>query len=146
VAGSGNPLLTPRRAFERIQESTLQKDPTYADLYAADGVHEMPFAPPGVPRRIEGRENIRAFLNRAAGTAPMTFKEFRNVRIHEMTDPGTIICEYDLHGEVSKTGDPFVFSYILLVTVRNGEIARVRDYMDTLAMTAVLGGLGGTSP
>jgi uncharacterized protein len=145
VTESGKPLLTPRQAFERIQQATLQKDPHYSDLYAADGVHEMPFAPPGVPRRIEGRDNIRAFLNRAAGAAPMTFNEFRNVRIHETTDPDTIICEYDLHGEVSKTGDPFEFSYVLLLTVRNGEIALVRYYMDTMAMTATLGGLESAS-
>jgi len=137
--------MTPRQAFERIQRSTLAKDPSYPDLYAEDGVHEMPFARPGVPRRLEGRDNIRAFLGRAAGAAPMTFTEFRNVRVHETTDPGTIICEYDLHGVVTKTGEPFVFSYVLLLTVRNGQIALVRDYMDTFAMTAVLGGMDGAS-
>lgn len=55
------------------------------------------------------RRRIRAFLNRAAGAAPMTFTEFRNIRIHERTDPGTIICEYDLHGVVrllSRIGRP----------------------------------------
>jgi ketosteroid isomerase-like protein len=135
--------MTPRQAFERVQQTTLAKDPSFSDLYAEDGVHEMPFAPPGVPRRIEGRENIRAFLGRAAGAAPMTFKEFRNVRIHDTTDPETIICEYDLHGVVTKTGERFVFGYILLITVRDGQIALLRDYMDTLAMTAALGALGG---
>lgn len=142
---SGVLPMTPRQAFERIQRSTLAKDPSYPDLYAEDGVHEMPFARPGVPRRLEGRDNIRAFLGRAAGAAPMTFTEFRNVRVHETTDPGTIICEYDLHGVVTKTGEPFVFSYVLLLTVRNGQIALVRDYMDTFAMTAVLGGMDGAS-
>jgi len=142
---SGVLPMTPRQAFERIQRSTLAKDPSYADLYAEDGAHEMPFARPGVPRRIEGRDNIRTFLSRAAGAAPMTFTEFRNVRVHETADPGTIICEYDLHGVVTKTGEPFVFSYILLLTVRNGQISLVRDYMDTFAMTAALGALDGAS-
>jgi uncharacterized protein len=142
MSESGALPMTPRQAFERIQASALAKDPSYADLYAEDGVHELPFARPGIPRRIEGRENIRAFFSRAAGAAPMTFKEFRNVRIHETADPGTIICEYDLHGVVTRTGDPFVFSYILVVTVRDGQLALVRDYMDTFAMTAALGDLG----
>jgi ketosteroid isomerase-like protein len=145
VSESGSLPMTPRQAFERIQRSTLTMDPAYADLYAEDGVHELPFARPGMPRRIEGRENIRAFLGRAAGAAPMTFKEFRNVRVHETTDPGTIICEYDLHGFVNATGNPFTFSYVLLITVRNGQLALVRDYMDTSAMTAALGSTGGTS-
>jgi hypothetical protein len=143
---SGESLMTPRQAFERIQRSTLEKDPSYTDLYAEDGVHELPFAPPGIPRRIEGRDNIRSFFNRAAGAAPMTFTEFHNVRVHETADPGTIICEYDLHGIVTRTGSPFTFSYVLLITIRNSRIALVRDYMDTFAMTAALGGLGSASP
>jgi uncharacterized protein len=142
----GRKRMTPRQAFERIQQTTLTKDPAFSDLYSEDGVHELPFAPPGAPRRIEGRENIRAFFDRAAGAAPMTFKEFRNVKIHDTADPETIICEYDLHGTVTKTGDPFTFSYILVITVRNGRLALVRDYMDTFTMTATLGRLGDTRP
>lgn len=133
--------LTPREIFERVKEATLVKDPHYPDLYAGDGVHELPFAPPGVPKRIEGRDNIRAFLNGAGGAAPMQFKEFANVRVHDTTDPETIICEYDLHGIVTKTGAPFVFSYVLLITVHHGEIKLLRDYMDSLAMTTALGSL-----
>jgi uncharacterized protein len=129
--------MTPRQAFERIKQSTLTKDPDYPNLYAENGVHELPFASPGRPRRIEGRENIRAFFNRAIGVTPLEFKEFRNVRIHDTADPDTIICEYDLAGVVVKSGEPFTLSYILVITVRDGELALVRDYMDTMAMTAL---------
>lgn len=129
--------MTPRQAFERIQQSTLKKDPGYPNLYAENGVHELPFASPGRPRRIEGRENIRAFFSQAIGAAPFEFKEFRNVRIHDTADPDTIICEYDLAGAVVKSGEPFTLSYILVITVRNGKLALVRDYMDTMAMSAL---------
>lgn len=129
--------MTPRQAFERIQQTTLTRDPSASDLYAENGVHEMPFASPGRPRRIEGRENIRAFFDQASGGAPMTFTEFRNVRIHDTADPDTIICEYDLAGAVVKSGEPFTLSYILVITVRDGELALVRDYMDTMAMSAL---------
>jgi len=67
----------------------------------------------------------------------MTFTEFRNVRIHDTADPDTIICEYDLAGVVVKSGEPFTLSYILVITVRDGELALVRDYMDTMAMSAL---------
>lgn len=56
-------------------------------------------------------------------------------------DPDTIICEYDLAGVVVKTGEPFTLSYILVITVRDGELALVRDYMDTMAMSTVLSAL-----
>ncbi len=38
-------ILTPHQIFERIQQSILKKDPGFVDLFAEDGVHEMPFAP-----------------------------------------------------------------------------------------------------
>ncbi|MET9266520.1 nuclear transport factor 2 family protein [Amycolatopsis sp. NPDC004079] len=136
---------TPREIFERVKSATIGKDPDYADLYAEDGAHELPFAPPGVPKRIEGREKIRAFLEAASANAPMKFTEFANVRIHDTDEPGTIICEYDLHGEVVKTGAPFVFGYVLLIHVQHGKIKLIRDYMDSLAMTTALGGLHGAT-
>lgn len=61
--------LTPRQVFERIQHISLHRDAPVADLYAADGVHEWPFALPGVPQRLSGQDEIRAFFSRAAGAS-----------------------------------------------------------------------------
>ena len=37
----------------------------FADLFAQDGVLRFPFAPPGMPREIRGREAIRQTFRRA---------------------------------------------------------------------------------
>jgi ketosteroid isomerase-like protein len=48
--------------------------------------------------------------------------------------PEVIIAEYDIEGEI-KDGDPFVFSYVLVLRVRDGQIVELRDYLNPLAMT-----------
>jgi uncharacterized protein len=138
--------LTPRQVFERIQYTALHRDDSLAGLYAADAVHEWPFPVPGAPRRLSGREEIRAFFSRAAGASRLDFREFRNVVVHETADPEVIIAEYDIHGQVTGTGQPFVFSYILVLRVRDGQIVLLRDYLNPLAMTEAAGGplLAGT--
>jgi len=135
------PPLTPRQVFELIRESSIHRNIPVEDLYAPDGVHEWPFPLPGGPGRLNGREEIRAFY--AAGHerhSEVEFHEFRNVVIHETTDPEVIIAEYDIPGRYTPTGESFVFSYILVLRVRDGKIIHLRDYLNPLAMTQVLTG------
>ncbi|WP_051114068.1 nuclear transport factor 2 family protein [Actinopolymorpha alba] len=82
----------------------------FAELFAEDGVHELPFAPPGIPRRLQGRDNIRAHLA-AASETPLKHQRFEDVAIHETADPEVIIVEYDAVGEVITSGRPYRLSY-----------------------------------
>jgi ketosteroid isomerase-like protein len=59
--------------------------------------------------------------------------------IHETADPEVIITEYDLHGRLVATGAPFVLSYLMVMTVRDGEIVHTRDYTDPIQGAKVLG-------
>jgi ketosteroid isomerase-like protein len=103
-----------------------------ADLYAADGVLEWPFAPEGVPRRVEGREEIRKLLVRLhEGTrrAPATVGEGdASVVWHETADPEVGIAEIDARmttadGTVQRT-------LVQIYRVRDGEIVSLRDFWD----------------
>jgi ketosteroid isomerase-like protein len=127
--------LSPRQVFERIQHISLHRDTPVADLYAVDGVHEWPFPFPGAPRRLSGQDEIRGFFSRVAGSTRFEFREFRDVVVHETTDPEVIIAEYDIRGQVTDTGRPFVFSYILVLRVRDGRIVSLRDYLNPAAMS-----------
>jgi len=77
---------TPREVFERALQSMqdVQMD-VYTDLFAADAIFELPFAPPGIPRRIEGREAIRAFIQAGADSLRTASPQwqFRSVVVHE---------------------------------------------------------------
>jgi ketosteroid isomerase-like protein len=135
---------SPRDVFERVLRAIqdVQMD-VYADLFAADATLELPFAPPGVPRRIEGREAIGAFIRAGAErlrAAPPHF-QFRSIVVHETADPEVIVTEFEVHGVAA--GDPYQFSNLQVMAVRNGEIASLRDYwnpLDRPELAALAGG------
>lgn len=125
--------------FERAKRLALAKDlDGFADLFAADGVHELPFAPPGVPARIEGREALRSYFAAITGT-PLRLTAFRDMTVYRTTDPEVVIAEYDAHGEVTGTGRRYVLRYLQVVRVHEGEIALWRDYWNPLASARLLG-------
>jgi ketosteroid isomerase-like protein len=85
-----------------------------------------------VPARLQGREAIRGHLSRATGF--IKFDEYRNVVIHQTTDPEVIIVEYDAHGTVVPTGAPFEQTIIAVFRVRDGQILSYRDYINPLRL------------
>ncbi|MGI8908991.1 MAG: nuclear transport factor 2 family protein [Rubrobacteraceae bacterium] len=135
TAGGG-----PREALDRMLPLLRDKDlDGLADLYSEDGVHELPFAPPGAPRRIEGRERIRAYFASTLSDVPLDFREFRPVAIHDAADPEVIVAEYDAHGEVTTTGLPFTVRYLWVLRVSGGEILSWRDYWNPLEILELQG-------
>ena len=136
------PAISPRQVVDRFLRAAASGHPeTMADHYAADVVIEMPFSPTALyPARIATtREELRARFK--AGTVVRTYERLDNVMIHETTDPEVIITEYDLHGRLVETGEPFVLSYLMVMTVRDGLIVHTRDYTDPIQGAKVLGRL-----
>lgn len=134
------PATTPRETVERLVRAATGDDPgAMADCYAAEVVIEMPFAVPALyPARIEtGREELRARFR--AGAALRRYTRLDRLVIHETADPEVVIAEYALHGEMVATGTPFVLSFLMVVTVRDGEIVHSRDYTDPVAGARALG-------
>jgi ketosteroid isomerase-like protein len=135
---------TPREVIEWVHRMAADYDMTgQAELYAPDGVLEWPFAPAGVPRRIEGRERIRevlASLEPAVQAAGTRLTAIPTVAIHETTDPEVVIVEFEARAEVPTTGETFPLPYIQLFQIRDGQILLFRDYFGPLtaaALTAV---------
>lgn len=131
----------PRDLFARAQDLFLAKDlDGFADMFADDGVHELPFAPPGVPKHLQGRENIRGYFAAITST-PMQLTELRDLTIYETTDPEVILAEYEAAGIVVSTGQPYISRYIQVLRARNGKVALWRDYWNPLAGAQALGRL-----
>lgn len=126
-------MASTREIWERAHELVKAYDlGRFADMFAAEGVMELPFAPDGVPRRIEGREAIRRFLVPAAEAAKRSGRRilgYTGVVVHESVDPDVIVVEFDLNG-TREPGAPYRYSYIQVMRVRDGEIALLRDYID----------------
>jgi len=126
-------VSSPRDVFERVLRAIQDGEmDVYADLFAASASLELPFAPPGVPRRIEGREAIRAFIDAGAErlrAAPPQF-QFRSIVVHETVDSEVIVTEFEVHAVAA--GEPYQFTNLQVMTVRNGEIVSLRDYWNPL--------------
>jgi ketosteroid isomerase-like protein len=105
-------------------------------MFTPDGVVELPFPLPGMPRRIEGRDAIRRVLApvwRAQKDSGRLIERIDPRAVHETDDPGLVVIEFDLHG-VEASGTPYRLSYVHVVTVRDGRIAVLRDYVDAGAI------------
>jgi hypothetical protein len=119
----------------------------WADMFAEDGVVEVPMAPPGFPRRIEGRDEIRRLLAPVQEKAIALHPGLRSWSVlHETIDPEVIICEFETQRTELSTGDVYVMPYVHVVRVRDGELVLFRDYapihMAPPSVTEVLQELG----
>ncbi|HWC82730.1 MAG TPA: nuclear transport factor 2 family protein [Pseudonocardiaceae bacterium] len=138
-AGTASP--TARELLERAQQLFLKKDlNSFADMFTEDGIHELPFAPPGVPVTIQGREKIREYFSLITVT-PIEFHEFVDLTIYEATDPNVVIAEYTAKGVIVSSGEPYTTRYIQVLQARDGEVAVWRDYWNPLSGATAMGRL-----
>lgn len=133
---------TARVTAERFLAAATGADPgDLADLYAPHVVIDMPFAPAALyPARTDtDRESLRARFR--AGAALRSYERVSGVRIHETADPEVVVTEYDLHGRLTATQEPFTLAFLMVMTVRDGLIVHTRDYADPIAGAKALGRL-----
>ncbi|MGW7330324.1 nuclear transport factor 2 family protein [Streptomyces sp. NPDC054840] len=111
----------------------LAKDiASWLGLWAEHGAMDFPFAPPGWPGRLEGREAIAAYMRDYPDHIDL--HDFPDLLIHETTDPSTIVVEMRGVGTLVTTGNPFDMTYIAVVTVQDGRFTSYRDYWNPLAV------------
>jgi ketosteroid isomerase-like protein len=122
---------TPRQVVERFLRASADNAwDDLADLYAPDALIDLPFAPPDIPRRFQGREDHRA---RFKAVAPLRrINRVDAVVVHETTDPEVVLVEFDSHATVTSTGRSFVNSYAMVMRIRKGLIVSSRDYANPL--------------
>jgi uncharacterized protein len=109
----------------------------FADLFAPDGVIEAPFAPPGAPARLEGREAIREY-SRHLMASPLRLVDFEVIELYPTQDPEVVIVELRTKGTITTTGRPFTATSIQVLRIREGEIALFRDFADPRVLADVL--------
>ncbi|MFE2353852.1 nuclear transport factor 2 family protein [Streptomyces parvulus] len=113
----------------------LDKDiDSWVGLWAEDGVMEFPFAPEGRPRRLEGREAVAAYMRHYPDHIDL--HDIPELRIHETTDPATVVVEMRAVGRLVRTGAPYDMTYVAVVTVEGGRFTSYRDYWNPLVLQA----------
>jgi|SRR6266545_3875130 len=133
--GHGSAPATPKEIFERyILSGAMTRDAdAVADLFTVDGVIEAPLVPVGhhtYPRRLEGREEIRAglagYYARSANSARRVNVEASRYVLHTTSDPDVFIAEIDT--AFDEPEEPTIVSLVQIFRIRDGKIAMLRDY------------------
>jgi ketosteroid isomerase-like protein len=128
---------SPRAVFERlIQGISAGRWTDLADLYAEDAVVDQPLVS-AAPRRIEGREMIRAHFTGAAGMDLSLVAH--DIVVHETADPEVVIAEFDY--DITGPEGTVTAANIQVLRVRDGLIHATRDYHDHLAIAKATGSL-----
>ena len=129
----------PRAVLERWREAVLsQSVDDLARLYAPDAVHEFPFTRPGLPSRLEGRDEIMTWIADGWRAKAFKYERYRTLAIHDTGDPNTIVVEQDALGTSAAAGE-FTLPNIIVLTVRDGRIVHLRDYVNIVAAMAAIG-------
>jgi len=128
-----------REVLERLRQAAIsQSAEDMRRVYAADAVHEFPFTRPGLPSRLDGRDEIMNWITAGWKAYPLDYERYRTLAIHDTSDPETIVVEQEALGSSASTGE-FALPNIIVLTVRNGQIARLRDYVNIPAAAAAMG-------
>lgn len=131
---------TPTDVLRRGLDLLLAKDmPGFIGLYADDAVMEFPFAPPGAPRRLEGRAQVHDYL--IDYPENLDIREIVDVNVMRTDDPEVIVAEFAAHGTLVATGKPYLAKYIAVLTIHDGQIQRYRDYWNPMLVTGQTDGL-----
>ncbi len=130
---------TPREVAEQVRRMVAGEGVVFADLFAADGVLAYPFAPPGQPPELQGREAIRAFFAGMGQSRELFDMEATEALVRETDDPEVVVAEITHHGWSRVTSAPYRFTALGVIRVRDGEIVRYDDYMDPIALARLLG-------
>ena len=92
------PAPTPSEVAELVRRMVAGQGVVFADLFAVDGVLEYPFAPPGQPPRLVGREAIREhFANVSAARALFRMDQVTSTA-YRTDDPEVVITQIDHSG------------------------------------------------
>src|SRR6266700_1640494 len=132
----GGQQARAREVLERYRQAAIsQSADDMTRLYAVDAVHEFPFMRPDVPSRLEGRDEIVNWIAAGWNAYPLKYERYRTLAIYDTSDPETIIVEQETLGTSASTGE-FALPSIIVLTARNGQITRLRDYVNILAAAA----------
>lgn len=125
---------TPKEIFESyVYAGAMTRNAdALAECFTEDGVLEAPLMPAGAafPRRLVGREEIRsalaAYYERQVKNDRSPNFEKSGYVLHTTSSPDVFIAEIDT--VFDSDGEDTVVSLVQIFRIRDGKIARLRDY------------------
>ena len=119
--------LTHKQIFERyLYAGAITRDPgAVAALFTSDGVYETPLGRPAL--RLAGRKAIQAGIGAVQQDPGQPDRERSGYVLHDTADPDVFIAEIDA-GLIGPGGERTTMSLVQIFRIRDGRIARLRDY------------------
>jgi hypothetical protein len=133
---------TPREVAELVRKMVAGEDISFADLFAADGVLTYPFAFPGQPPELRGRDAIGAYFAALGRSRELFTMAGVDAVTWQTDDPEVVVTQITHHGKSNVTGAPYRLTALGVIRVRDGMIIRYEDYMDAIALARLLGRAG----
>jgi uncharacterized protein len=124
-----------RRFFELLGGMRAQE---WIELWREDGVFEQPYAPPGFPSHLEGRDAIYNHVR----SMDTVFEEFayQDVDVRATDDPNLLLATLRSEATVTATGRRYANQYVALLRIRAGRVAHYCEYFDPLIVLDAFGG------
>ena len=121
---------------EHLRLTAAGQTDEWVKLFAPDGVLEFPYAPDGVPRRVQGHEALVAHMR----TFPQTFDvEFVDLVFHDTIDARVAVAEFRSTGTAIPTGKQYRQECVSVVhTDDDGLITHYLDYWNPLIAVEAL--------
>jgi ketosteroid isomerase-like protein len=107
------------------------------DLFADDGVFELPYFPSiGMNSRFEGKEAVRgAFELIRSHFSSFTLS---NIQIYELKEDACLFAEYHSDGFIDGTERVYAQDYASRLVVENGKIKLLREYLNIISTARML--------
>ena len=125
-----------KRMREWLDVVALGPAEAWPDRAAEDVVIRLPFAPPGVPNEIHGRDEAIAHM--APVWAGKRSFDWRDVTIRATEEPGLLVTTARSE-VVLLSGQPYANSYVILTRFRDGKVVEHVEYFNPLPVMEAFG-------
>ena len=119
-----------RAGLERFGDGDLD---VYLELLSDDVEVEFPFAPPGRPERLRGRESLRRYLEPLL--ARIGYDSITSLVVYETDVAGTIVAEMTIGLRLLESGRTYSRRYVAVVRATDGRVVSYREYWNPLALS-----------
>jgi len=120
-----------RAGLERFGDGDLAG---YLELLSDDVEVEFPFAPPGRPERLRGRESLRRYLEPLL--ARIAYDEITSLTVYETDVAGTIVAEMTASLRLLESDRTYSRRYVAVVRAADGRVVSYCEYWNPLALSA----------
>lgn len=120
-------------ALDALKNGDVQP---WSEMFLDDGAMEFPYALPGAPSRLDGKDAIAEYIR----PYPDRIAIQRIVRRAVYHSGNVMVVEFANDSTALSTGIQVTMSYVSVITLSGGKIKLYRDYWNPLVALQAMGG------